>query len=482
MTQLLTRYRLLLSTVVLLLLVLPRVGRLHAQEFLDTAGRWKSLNISSLSAQIPRSITAFNATLVVGREAGSIIWSLDSGENWQEVPAANLPASINTVWSVAFVDTGRSPDHLVGVATFTPTGSPRYVAAIESRDRGVHWSEVSRIEAHDNFLFNQGISPIWTLDSVLKYGQPTLQFLDDTVARRRIGFLSSGAGLWITNDTCRSWVRRSDVLAVHMLHMATPLRGFGFVRVSTQRFLGDLASTTDGGLTWRRFFEIIDDSYRWPMGAALNDHSYRILSPNRHQDLEKWSYWRSDDAGATWSEYKGAGAPRPLWGGAFWLDTADIHIVGDGTVLLHTYDATNNIFMLRDSTVGYTQSHLELHPLPKGPIAARDNRYIYFTGPGKLAARWRFAEPGPRVIASTGSGDATTGSGGARFERVGSRLVVGGASGRVAAVVLYDLLGRERRRGVAEVEMAGLERGGYLVVVQEDGGWWTKRVMIGVGE
>lgn len=370
------------------------LSSLSAQEFIDTLGRWKELDLSgvSTSGALPRSIIAHRGMVLIGREKGSILRGIDSGEVWVEAGAGKgAPANLLTTWDLAFLDTTSQPNHLFGIASFG--GAPPYTALIESTNGGVSWRESTPLP----FLNTHLARPV---DSMMMHGRPQIDFLRDTVTNARVGFLWSGVGLWRSNDTGRSWVKDPAIAEVYELWMIDSRFGAGFVKLNGDIYLGDISSTQDGGRTWRSVLRIPDDQWRFPMGYAFERNSIRILIPDRHKNFSRWIYLHSDNKGIQFRRFDRAPSQRPLWGTAIWLDTADIHLVGDGMALQHSPNGAWDFFLLRDTLADYLQSDLLVLVLPKGPVSARDNRYIYSAGPDDRAFRWRFAEPGPHLQAS----------------------------------------------------------------------------------
>ncbi len=430
------------------------VGR--AQEFIDTLGRWKELDLSgvSTSGAMPRSILAHQGIILIGREGGSILRGIDSGERWTEVGAGKgAPANLKTTWDLAYLDTTTGADHILGIARFD-AGTP-YGAMIESTDGGVTWKESTSLP----FLNAHLARPV---DSLMMYGRPQLEFLRDTVTNARVGFLWSGVGLWRSMDTGRTWVKDPNIAAVYDLWMIDSRYGAGFVKLNGDIYLGDIASTQNGGATWRSVLRIPDDQWRFPMGYAFERNSIRILIADRHKNLSRWMYFYSDDRGNQFRRIDHASSLRPLWGTAIWLDTADIHVVGDGMSLQHSPNGAWDFFLLRDTLNDYIQNDLLVFVLPKAPISARDNRYIYSAGPDDRAFRWRFAEPGPRLQASV-----PRVAGSAPIERHGNRLV----SPEGSQLSVVDVLGRiVRSSSDGTIVLQGLAAGPYLAVTRSRNG------------
>lgn len=449
MTSLATSIR--LSVYALLLFgALPSGGR--AQEFIDTLGRWKELDLSgvSTSGAMPRSIIAHQGMILIGRERGSILRGIDSGETWAEVGAGKgAPANLMTTWDLTFLDTTSEPGHLFGIARFD--GGAPYGAMIESTDGGVTWKESTPLP----FLNAHLARPV---DSLMMYGRPQLEFLRDTVTNARVGFLWCGVGLWRSTDTGRTWVKDPNIAAVYDLWMIDSRYGAGFVKLNGDIYLGDIASTQNGGATWRSILRIPDDQWRFPMGYAFERNSIRILIADRHKNLSRWMYFYTDDRGNQFRKIDHASSRRPLWGTAIWLDTADIHVVGDGMSLQHSPNGAWDFFLLRDTLENYIQNDLLVYVLPKAPISARDHRYIYSAGPNDRAFRWRYAEPGPRLQASTPLAARNS-----AIERHGDILVAPDDS----ELSIVDLLGRVVLSSAdGHLSLGPLSAGPYLAVVR----------------
>lgn len=427
---------------------------LLAQEFIDTLGRWKELDLSSVSQSgaMPRCILAHRGVVLVGREEGSILRGTDTGEVWAEVGAGNgAPANLTTTWDLAFLDTATQPNVVYGIARIG--GGTPYGTLIVSTDGGVTWSESTPLPFLNAYLGRP-------VDSIQMFGRPRIAFLRDTVSNRRAALLWCGAGLWRSEDTGRTWTKDPNIASVYDLWMIDRYVGAGFVKMVGDIYLGDIASTRDGGLTWRSSLRIPDDQNRFPLGYAFQGESIRIIVPDRHKNFARWAYFATDNRCLSWERRDHAPALRPLWGTAIWLDTADIHLVGDGMSLQHSPNGSATFVLLHDTVENYIQNDLSVYVLPKAPISARDNRYIYSVGPNDRAFRWRYAEPGPRLRASVPyASDQTT------IEHVGDRLIVRGG----VDVRLVDMLGRslfECEVTPDPISLAGLRTGLYYAVVR----------------
>jgi photosystem II stability/assembly factor-like uncharacterized protein len=442
----------LLTLALLITLAIPA----GAQEFLDTAGRWKSLPHPQLGGgggtqapPAPRAMVAHRGHVVVGREARGVIVSRDSGETWSSTGSA-LPAGVTTVWALGIPDTAAGSSRIVGVAAAGASAR-----LIETTDGGTTWRDAGALPDLDP-LFSVPV------DTMRLYGPPQFLFVPNVGAAGRTGFNHSAAGLLASTDDGRTWSRRGEARPIRAMAMADALNGiaaFGDYTPSTvlSSTPGGIYWTSDGGATWTQSYEFTDGGfYQHLTFKAFSPMVYRAFVPERFQNYMDWRLLRSSDGGRSWGVYLGRQAKRPLYGVAFWRDTADIHVVADGAILSHAADGGEIFYVLRDTARGYWQTPLDLIPgyVTKAPVAATDGRYLYFTVPGDRVARWRMASIEP-FAAVEGSDGAMAVAVAPNPVRSSMRVVVPPELG-AREILIVDVLGRERLRVEVPIGSAGV--------------------------
>lgn len=442
----------------------------HAQEFLDTAGRWKQLSLPPVNGVVPRAMIAHNGRVLIGRNLRSIIVSRDSGETWIDA-GSTLPAEITTVWALAFVDTIGAPNHILGIST--TSGAPVRVRTIESTDGGLTWRGGIALPELD-VLFTVD------LDTMRLYGPPQMLFVANASGIGRTGFIYSAAGLFATTDNGATWTRRGRAVAIRALSMANEQVGIAALgehqpntTLSSQP--GGLWWTSDGGATWTQSYTFSDGGfYQYITLRAFSSTSFRAFVPERFQNYLDWRLLRSTNGGRTWDEHRGRQARRPLYGLAVLRDTTDVHVVSDGAILQHSGNGGELFYLLRDTTVTpWWQTPLDDIPgyVTKAPVAAYDRQYLYFTV-FNTAARWRMASVEPRSgvdvegrLAAQIMVAPNPTNGAARL-RIESRLT------DVDELLIVDALGEVRCRlrvdddGFAELSPGMLPQGRYVAVAR----------------
>jgi photosystem II stability/assembly factor-like uncharacterized protein len=385
-------------------------------------------------------MAAYRGRVVIGRDAGNILVSPDSGESWR---VATVPAGAGIVWAIAFADTATTPLRLVGVTTFG-TGAATQVAAITSSDGGVVWERGSRINALEPFLRK-------VPDSIVFLGRPTLQFAPNASGSGRTGFLGTGDGLYSTTDGGVTW-QTLDNRDFRSLEMANSRVGIANI-APFGNAAGGMSYTTDGGATWTQTHEFEDGRYRqWVKIHAFSTSVFHAFMPHRYQGFLDWQVMRTYDGGRTWDFYHGDHARRSLFGDIYWQDSTDLHMVSDGAILQHSPDGGNSFFMLRDTTPGFWQSNLDdLRLITYAPTSASDGSYLYLTIPGNLSARWRMATPQPfSAVRETAIGEISA-------EIRGDALLLHLDRPADLRLEVYDLMGRTVWSAPKRVYGSGLQ-------------------------
>lgn len=463
-----------LFTVVALLAALGAAESV-AQEFLDTAGRWRSLSLpSGASPQIaPRAMVALRGHVVIGREGRSLLVSRDSGESWTNAGAA-LPAEAQTVWSLVHPDTTGTPARILGVAA--TGGTSARAMLIESTDGGSTWRDAGTLPELDA-LFRVPV------DTMRLYGPPEMLFVDNSSGQGSTGFIYSAVGLLASTDGGASWSRRGTPRAFRAMSMHDELNGIAALgdhvpATVLSSLPGGIAWTSDGGETWTQTYGFSDGGFFQHITLkAFSATQYRAFVPERFQNYMDWRLLRSSDAGRSWGEYLGRQSRRPLYGRAFWRDTTDIHVVSDGAILQHAADGGELFYLLRDTTQGYWQTPLDLIPgyVTRAPIAATDGRYLYFTVPGNRAARWRMASIEPLAAIGSDATDAGMAIVPNPVDASGGRLLLGAKTTAAGELLIVDLIGRIHGRrsiepGLTSIALPGaLEPGAYIAILRQAG-------------
>jgi photosystem II stability/assembly factor-like uncharacterized protein len=471
------------------LMMLCATTAVEAQEFLDTAGRWKTLALPGGTGGgggeerfVPRSMVALRGHVVIGREDRSVLVSRDSGETWTSVGNA-LPPEIQNVWALAHPDTSGAPNRIVGVA-MTAASQARL---IESSDGGITWRDAGRLPELD-VLF---AAP---LDTMRLYGPPAIIFVPDAVGSGRTGFIYSAAGILVSTDGGTTWTRRGAARPVRAMAMVDDRNGIAAFGDYTPGTLlssspGGIHWTSDGGETWTMSYEFTDGGfYQYLTLTTFSATDMRAFVPERFQNYMDWRLLRSVDGGRSWGVHLGRQSKRPLYGRAFWRDTADIHVVSDGAILQHAADGGELFYLLRDTANGYWQTPLDLIPgyVTKAPIAATDGRYLYFTVPGNRAARWRMASMEPFAsVDHESSGDGAISVVPNPTNREGARIEIAGSTARARELLVVDGLGRvvlrrtvSASQGVVAFSTAELGVGTYTAIVRSPSGTHRARFVV----
>ena len=416
----------------------------RAQEFLDTAGRWKSLTLPVKDPLArPQTIISHRGHVVIGCQARHVFVSRDSGETWTDVGEA-LPEGLTTVWTLAYPDT-TSPLRILGIAT---TAAPQQAWMIESSDGGITWRNHQRLAELDALF---AMRPL----EIVALGMPVLSFVGSSSGGPPAGFIHSATGLLASSDGGTTWSRRASSFAIRAMEMSDERNGvaslieFPLDTSSAAKSFGGISWTSDGGATWTR-------SYGFPDGGFFQFHMYKAFSkteirafiPERYQNYLDWRLLSSSDGGRSWNDYRGIRARRPLFGPVFWRGTLDLHIICDGAIIQHSSDGGERFFLLRDTSSGWPVTNLDYLLYASAPISATDGRYIYLAA-GTNVARWRMADMQPPYASADATADARTMDNGGLIitpnpVRHASQLTIASEVEGLREIVIVDALGRVR--------------------------------------
>ncbi len=318
------------------------------------------------SGGLPRSVAAYNGTVLVGRNYGSLLVSADTGATWTDVGlAGSLPRNLSTVWAFGFPDPIAGSNRVVGVASFTPRTDPQYYAVIASSDGGMTWSEGQRLPELDGAGTSIGMS---------------FSYVEETSTR---GYISSVNGLLVSNDTGRTWTSANDIA----LRTLAPVSGLHAIGATSAA----LFNTTDGGATWNESESLNTDANRTVGFACPDGNACRVLLPNRSDNYTSWRRGVSSDDGATWTFDDHTDAPRPLDGNGHWTSPEKIYAIGRYATVQFSGDTGSSFTLYQDSLAEFVGS--------RGWIATGADRWnVYVIGAGYAAGAWQHTKSIPMLV------------------------------------------------------------------------------------
>jgi photosystem II stability/assembly factor-like uncharacterized protein len=366
-----------------------------AQEYLDTAGRWKRLvdPARAGTAGFARAIGCARGGVIISRDNGTLLASSDSGETFHDLRAeGTLDSTIRTVWAIAWPDTLGEPNRVVAVTSIVETGRRPYVRMIESSDGGFTWTNGPLLPSLDTvnglaermkdagigepYMMYMAVHPPFVMKFIPRSGGGT------------VGFIATIGGLLASEDNGRSWQMRCDSIMFGALAMADENNGVAYssLKTSSPARLAALHRTTDGGRSWE-WVQALKTPYHFVTGLqAFGPATYRMLTPDMNSLAYEWNVVQSLDSGRSWRAQQYHGDNAALTMDNYWLDTSDLHLA-------------NAFADVRHSTDGGTRWHL-LHPtedpLPIQPgyrinLTAFDGTYIYYASNRNRIGRWRVA-------------------------------------------------------------------------------------------
>ncbi len=309
---------------------------------------------------IPHTVSAFQGNVLVGRDYQSLLISPDSGETWRDVGVeGKLPSRLSQVIALARPDPGFDPNRIIGVGTFVDYDATFRVAVIESTDGGEVWSTGQELP-----------------ELIGSTGKVKLLFAGDPESELGpvTGFLYGSKGLMVSENGGVTWTMRTDAYSFEHLAMATPELGAAITS-------DGIYTTTDGGRTWTKRDERTPEQNTSLGITPLTAGNFAAMFSTRQGGHRNWSYEQSESAGTTWVSFDGTGAERPMDIGAYWGDSANVHVVGRAGVIQHSDDAGHTFSLENDSVstfvglVGYVE-------------AGQDLDYLYVIAPGNEAGRF----------------------------------------------------------------------------------------------
>ena len=312
---------------------------------------------------IPLAVSAYEGNVLVGRNYQSLAMSPDSGETWRDVGAeGKLPPRLSQVIAVAHPDPATDANRIIGIGTFVEYDATFKVAVIESNDGGETWSVGQQLP-----------------ELIGSVGKVKLVFVGDPLSELGpiTGFLYGSKGLMISENEGVTWTMQNNTLSFEQLGMATPLIGGAITS-------DGIYTTTDGGKNWRQGDTRTEDQNTSLGITPFVGNNYGALfsdKRDKNAPYRNWSYEESQSAGTVWNAVTGTNAPRSMDIGAFWGDSANVHVVGRAGVILYSSDAARTFRLENDSVpsfVGFVR-YVE---------AGKDADNIYVVAPGNEAGRF----------------------------------------------------------------------------------------------
>ncbi len=404
----------------------------------------------------PRSVAAAKRKAVVARDYRSILVSGNDGDSWKDVGTGpEMPDDVSAVWRVAFPDTMRTPDRVVGIANFITYDAERYMALIESTDGGQTWSEGPRFDALS------GSEPTATLDFVTVTDPETSETYT-------AGFIGSSLGFAASTDGGKTWEIRSSAISFREVAMLDSANGVAAAPDA-------IYTTSDGGRTWTKRHDLpndVDHLLALKSFVTFTENRYRALFPTGASDYMDYTVLTSTNGGAAWTPLVRTGAPRPIDAGAHWTGFDSLFAVGKGATIQYTENGGQSFMLLRDSSAAFEANGGWV-------VSGMDISYLYIMGVGNVGARWfirpqTLAAPGTPVFA----GSARLLTNPVIGDRAAVQLTLPRATG--LTIDLVDMLGSVRRALPVEyreagtsletIDLGGLASGRYLLRIGTDHG------------
>jgi photosystem II stability/assembly factor-like uncharacterized protein len=344
----------------------------------------------NVAGGLPTAMAAHRGRVVVGRDYGSIVVSADSGETWRDLGATReVPRALERVWALAWPDSLREPDRVIGVAGFLEPDRSYHVHVIESDDAGASWHRGDRLPTLETFLGGIDSAGGRTLDrkynaGYVSWNVMTLQFVRTPGDERTTGFIAIQGSLLRSSDAGRTWSQTCDSILFARLVMSDTSRGVAASVFSVAK-PGALYSTSDGGRswTWRRTL-ISPAHFVYGLGETAPGR-YQVLAPNMNR-LTQLYVFGSSDYGVTWSQSLMLRSGSDADGRLLWLDTTDLHVFAGGGLIRHSTDGGETFHLIHQEQSTF------------GPIVTSfDGQYVYEVSAGNQFGRWRIARRGRAV-------------------------------------------------------------------------------------
>jgi photosystem II stability/assembly factor-like uncharacterized protein len=354
----------------------------------------------SAAAGHARAVAARGEHVMVAREYQSLAVSEDAGLTWRDVGVdGGLPGDLRMIHEITYADS-TSTDHLFAIADFVARDRPMRFGIIESTDGGMTWGQVGSLPDRMGF---GGIVE----DPPVDFRDIHLQLRRDA-GGRQIGFATTAAGLYVSDDAGRTWSRRDSALRVVQLSMADADHGIVYTRGygSNERYR--VLATSDRGLTWRRLEVPATFDYAFADGGTVYLHAstpeqfsvYHVQTGRPSVIRISWTL----DAGATWQQdsampHDQYSTIRDFYHQLRFIDSTVYAISARGAIARAPLSSTDFV-LLRD--VDASDPDIATPPpfyqyMP--PVAlSTDERFIYIAGGNDAVGRFTLRD----VVAGTG--------------------------------------------------------------------------------
>ncbi|MBC8143948.1 MAG: hypothetical protein H7X80_00095, partial [bacterium] len=197
----------------------------------------------SESATNAGAMLARGEHVLIAREHRSLALSTNAGLTWRDVVLdGGLPADLREIHQIVYVEPNDT-QHLAAVADFIAVDSIGYFGMIESTNGGMSWRTVGSITRGAGF-------GDW--DNPSTFRDVSIAFKRDARGAQ-IGFLNTSAGLYLSDDLGRSWVRRDSAPDIKLLSMADADHGVAYSQSNSGGpFRHDVLTTRDRFKTWQK--------------------------------------------------------------------------------------------------------------------------------------------------------------------------------------------------------------------------------------
>lgn len=363
---------------------------------------------------IPHTVVGSQGTVLVGREYQSLLISRDTGDTWRDVGAEGLlPDRLSIVHALGFPNANEDLDRIVGVGSFVEYDGTFKAAVIETTDGGDTWSVGQELP-----------QLIGATGPVRMYfvGDPESE-IDDPA-----GFLASSKGLFVSTNGGISWTRRDSTHRFEHLAMSNPQFGSAIMP-------DGIYTTDDGGMTWTQTKGRTDEQNTALGLTEFGFNDQRATFSNRTGGYRNWTMELSTDGGDSWTQGRSGSGQRNMDVGAFWGDSAHVHVVGRAGVIQHSKNGEAFV-VVNDSVSTFTAL--------AGMVAAgQDDDYIYVIAPGNRAGRFEMFHMIPVGVPITPGGPVSDlGLNPNPAHGSNAVLVVSLSEAADVNVKVYDMLGK----------------------------------------
>jgi photosystem II stability/assembly factor-like uncharacterized protein len=375
----------------------------------------------------PRAMLANGDHVVIAREYQSVLWSRDRGITWHDAhDDRGVPRDLQSIVAMSYADRASGIDAVVGLGRFIALDGRRTLEVLRSTNGGASWTRGG--------IFPDSLGGRVTLHAAPRGGSTHV-------------IVTTDHGVWTSDDAGATWTNRDDDVAFSIA-MADADHGIAFF------YRRQLATTSDGGSTWVPALDAQTERASTMAVAVLGTNEYRAIGINRDQSAIIVD--RSTDRGATWTllnrQSIGASDVQPRGAVvAFWIDSSRVYVATPSpSTLYYSRDAGRTFEVVR---LPFSQFTL-----------ARDDRYLYLSAAGNVAARIDLA------VEPSGVEVLPTPAGGIHVTIAGDRLEVALDGGGGAEISIIDLAGalhahQRVEGGSTTLDLANLASGRYFVQV-----------------